>query len=317
MPKISILMPSMRVGGISLTLDGLSKQNFRDFELVFSDALWAYRHEQVAAEAARLGVPIKHVEVAGNKFPLCSYCRHMNTALVHATGEIAVLIVDYTWLPPDNLQRHADFHASHAANAGLMGPHRYTVFPKLSAAFPTYKNEDTDRYAEDVRSGKLDSVMMSIFEKPFTDDASELEIDTAGGRDCKLDLPHGPCVPTNLHCKNESVRLEHLVAINGFDEDLDGTHGWQDSDIADKLTVLRGVNWTVDPTHIAQIVNPRHCFPYGARNRPYTENEKTWRRKQYDGYPPVNTWSLAEARDRVAKSEKWTDLIVENVNVCG
>lgn len=297
----------MRCGGVDALLHGLSGQTFRDFELVLCDALWSYRHEQVVAEADNVGVSIKHVDVAGNKFPLCSYCRHMNTALVHATGEIAVLLVDYTWLPPDNLQRHADFHAARPSNYGLMGPHRYTIFPPLAKTFPSYQNADTDKYAEDVRSGKLTEVMLSVFEQPFNQDARLLATDQIGGRDVKHDLPAGPCDPTNLHCKNESVRLEHLVTINGFDEDLDGTHGWQDSDIADRLTQKCGIQWIVDPTHVAEIVNPRYSFPFGARERPFMTNEDVWRTKKAAGYPRVNEWDLAEARKRVADGMTWTE----------
>jgi hypothetical protein len=299
--RVSVLCPTMRVGGIDVLLHGLSKQTHRDFELVLSDALWGYRHDLVQQEAERFGVHVVHVEPRGLRFPVCTYCRHMNEAIVHATGDLALLIVDYTWLAPDTLARHVAHHNG-KPRAGLMGPHRYAALPAIKPIVSHYGHSpsETERYANDVRSRALDSMMLSIFlsfegDPRLFPDADDIT-DGVRHRDPKFSEPAGPIHPFMLHCRNESVRLEHLIEINGFDEDLDGTHGWQDSDIADRLTIKVGVEWQHDPSLVTHIVNPRPVFPFGLRERPNHTNEAIWRRKQAMGYPAVNSWNLREAR---------------------
>jgi glycosyltransferase involved in cell wall biosynthesis len=288
----------MRCGGVDVLIAGLRGQTFRDFELVFSDALHNYR-PRLAQQVADSGVPFVHVNPREHRFPLNTYCRVMNEAIVAARGEIALLIVDYTWLPPDLLERHVRFHEANGQRAGFMGPHRYVRLPELATLWPRYAHgeSETKRYVEDVQSGRLDKFMLSIFAETYDRDAAA-EPEDGYARDGKRDQPAGPIGPTWLHCKNESVRMEHLVAVNGFDEDLDESHAYQDSDIADRLTALRGVEWQVDPTMIAQIVNPRTVFPLSKRVRSHQDNERIWRKKQAAGYPRVNSWSLAEVRDR-------------------
>ena len=313
--RVSVLCPTMRVGGIDVLLHGLAQQTHRDFELVLSDALWKFRRDEVKAEADRLGVSVVHVEPRGLRFPLCTYCRHMNEAIVHATGELALLIVDYTWLAPDTIARHIAHHEQ-VPGSGFMGPHRYAELPPIDPRFPRYGHDpsETERYSRDVYTHTLDPLMLSIFERPLGEgddprlsaEDSSADIIGADGktirnRDPKLEQPAGRIHWGFLHCKNESVRLEHFVELNGFDEDLDGSHGWQDSDIACRLTEKCGIQWFVDPTMVVQIVNPRSVFPFGIRERPYQTNEQIWHKKMGDGHPPVNTWILREARKKLGR----------------
>lgn len=307
MPRVSLICPSMRVGGLDVLCAGLRGQTFKDFELVFSDAIAERRNSVIETSPDALArdwiwhtpFNIVHVRPRDHRFPMNTYCRVMNEAIVAASGEIALLVTDYTWLPPDLIDRHVRFHEANGPKAGFMGPHRYVRLPELSQAFPAYSHDpsDTARYAVDVESGRLDALMFSIFAEPYNRNAAE-EPEDGYARDGKRDLPAGPIGYSYLHCKNESVRLEHLIAINGFDEDLDESHAYQDSDIADRLTQKCGVEWTLDPTCIAHIVNPRTIFPLSLRLRSHQDNERVWRAKQAAGYPPVNTWSLAEARER-------------------
>jgi glycosyltransferase involved in cell wall biosynthesis len=305
-PLVSVLCPSMRVGGLDVLVAGLRAQTFKDFELVFSDAIAEHRNRLIETLPNALASDlmwhtpfnIVHVRPRDHRFPLNTYCRVMNEGLVAANGEIVLLITDYTWLPPDLIERHVRFHEANGPKAGFMGPHRYVRLPELSPVFEKYvhSEQETARYVSDVRSGRLDSCMFSIFAEPYNRNAAE-EPEDGYARDGKRDQPAGPIGFSYLHCKNESVRLEHLIAINGFDEDLDESHAYQDSDIADRLSVKRGIDWQLDPTMIAHIVNPRTIFPLSKRLRSHQDNERVWRAKQAAGYPRVNNWSLAEARE--------------------
>ena len=131
MPFVSVIVPTNRVGGLDLVFDSLRDQTFQDFELIISDGIYQHRKD-VVAERAR-GVQYKHVEPFDNPFPLNSYCRTVNTALAHADCELVVLLSDYTWVYPDCLSKHVEFHRSHDKVA-VSSPHRYLMLPPVHEA---------------------------------------------------------------------------------------------------------------------------------------------------------------------------------------
>jgi hypothetical protein len=313
MPKISVVCPTMRLGGIDVLCHGLFQQTFRDFELVLVDGLFK-RRSDIFKEKLPPGVnfTFKHLEPRDNPFPINSFCRYSNTALLHVDCEIVLFITDYTWLPPYALANHVAFHTYPPwPNAGLMSPHDYVGLPPLSPIFPTYGREDIDTYVNDLDSGKLDPLMYSIFDGGFSGInklGADPNIDRSGARDLKLDYNRGPIDSTWFHGKNESCQLKSVLDINGWDEDLDGSHGWQDTDLADRLSKTAGVSWYVDPAVVAYIVNPRYIFPHGKRIKDNQTseielmktnnyiNEQIWLSKRSHGYPPVNDYNLKETR---------------------
>jgi glycosyltransferase involved in cell wall biosynthesis len=302
-PKISLIIPTMRVGGLDILTHGLKGQNFRDFELVLVDGIHDLRIG--IFDDKSLDFPITHIAPRENPFPLNSFCQYSNTGLVHARGDLVLFATDYTWFPPDCIEKHIIFHEALGRGHGLMCPHRYITLPSLNPKFIPYKPFSTDeaeKYAQDVRSMPPE-LMWSILLTEFNSEADKMpheEIPSGHifyGHDPKLFLPPGPVVPSMFHGKNESCRLENVLDVNGWDEDLDGTHGYQDSDLADRLTTKMGLQWTLDPGNIAYIVNPRSVFPFARRTREITTNEAIWNSKRLAGYPDMpNSWSLLQAR---------------------
>jgi glycosyltransferase involved in cell wall biosynthesis len=306
MPFISVIVPTMRVGGLNVLFDSLARSEFTDFELVLVDALYPRRKEVVAEEARDRFLRVIHVE-GSEHFPVTSYCAMMNKGIVAASGEVVVMAVDYTRFRPDTLGKHAAWHRENVG--GLMGPHRYV---KLDAdkTFPAYGREEIDRYERDIRLGQIDDFMFSIGDA--TDEhADPFHVD--GGTtatwdaDPKLRMPAGPIAPAFLHCKNESVRLEALLEVNGFDEALDGCHGWQDSDLADRLAIKAGVRFTLDPTCVVDIANPRGVFPFAKRLRDFRTNEGIWYAARAAGYPTPNKYSLRERREQIRTTKAIRD----------
>lgn len=308
-PFISVVVPTMRVGGLDVLCAGLAGQTFRDFELVLSDNVGP----RVGLMDLRAAPGFVHTVPEGNEFPLAQFCRTSNEALVHARGEVVFMMVDYTWLPPNTLAEHAKFHRENPEKtAALMMPHEYRELPQLCLTFEKceYKsgletrdadNAEAQRYAEDVANGVHEDNFWSIFEKPMTpgDDPREaLAVHPKwGGADPKNKLPAGSIVGNYFHAKNESVKLDVLLDANGWDEDLDGTHCFQDSDLAERLEVRHGVRWTLSHAAQAQIINPRTVFPFAKRERDYMTNEMVWKRKKARGYvDPVNDWSIRDRR---------------------
>lgn len=300
MPKISVVVPTMRVGGLDVLFNGLAGQSFKDFELVLSDGLHRFRKDVVEERAAGYGFPVKHVEPADNPFPVNSFCRHANAGLVHASGEIVVMFVDYTWAHPGCLQTHADFHDANPGRSGLVCPHRYLMLPDLKLdLYPTgdrYSDSSIDAYVRDLESGRLSPVMWSIFRDDLTD-AGPLPGDPYGA-DPKMSMPTGPVGPDVFFAKNESVRTSDLVEVNGWNEDMDGTHGYQDWDLSERLSHRLGLRWFHIRENVADIVNPRLWLPHGKRLHPFDANRVVLERCRASGYPNPNSWSLADERKR-------------------
>ncbi|HYE92598.1 MAG TPA: glycosyltransferase [Terriglobales bacterium] len=314
-PYISVVVPTMRVGGLDVLWSGLVQQTFKDFELVLVDGIQAR-----IGSIDFPGIAWQHVAPFNNEFPVASFCHYANTGLVHARGEIVFMMVDYTWLPPETLEAHAAWHRRHDdPRAALMMPHEYRELPVLAFTFgngipfdyrsgtgdPALDNAEARRYAQNVASGAHDAHFWSIFNHPFNadDDARHLAVHPKwGGADPKnrLVCPPGESVlldNTYFHAKNESVKRSMLLDANGWDEDLDGTHCFQDNDLSDRLTRKHDVTWFLRKDAIAQIVNPRTVFPFAERERDYMTNLLLWKSKQAAGYvEPVNTWSLREKR---------------------
>lgn len=297
-PFLSVIVPTMRAGGIDILIDALAAQEYTDFELVLVDALYRHRRDLVAAYARDRFVRLVHVEPRPNPFPVAAFCAMANAGLVAATGEVVVHMVDYSRPRPDCLRRHAEFHKNSDEYEGFMGPHQYIQLD-VDSMVPRYAQSDADLYEDDLAAGKLDPRMLSIgmatdqYAKPWVVDGGNLATWDA---DPKLRMPAGPIAPVFFHGKNESLWLKDALSVNGWDEDLDGTHCYQDSDYADRLSVVAGVQWTLDPLCVVEIANPRGVFPLARRLRDFRENEKIWHAKRAAGYPRPNRYSLAERR---------------------
>jgi glycosyltransferase involved in cell wall biosynthesis len=291
-PFISVIVPTMRAGGIDHLMDTLAQQTFTDFELVLVDGLYERRQDIVYEEAQNRFLCVRHVGLSPNPFPVCSFCQYANAGIVASTGEVLLFAVDYSRFPKDHLAKHAAFHEDPAnRKRGLMAPHHYVPLVR-SQQFPVYGRPDVDHYEVDIKAGKLDRYLFTL--TPEGDNVTEGEAGNHladGGAivpaDCdpKLRMPPGRIGPEFFHAKNESVRREHVLAIDGWDTELDGAHLYQDSDFSDRLSTLAGVEWHLDPTAVLDIANPRHIFPFARRLRDHQENYVIWQRKKVAGYP--------------------------------
>jgi glycosyltransferase involved in cell wall biosynthesis len=302
-PTISIMVPTMRVGGLDVLLESLKHQTFKDFELVIVDGIYKYRKSLVEKIKSNYDFPIIHVEPTKNTFPIGCCCNSSNTGIINCSADLLLIITDYTYLPANCVEKHVKFHTDNPQeNLGYMCPHQYKLVPELNPNFVTYKNPlmDAQLYAADLESGKLNEFLFSTFKEPFSQDPENLPLDSMGNADTKLFMTAGPADQNAFNGKNESLKISAALKINGYDEDLDGTHCWQDNVFSDMLVKKLGFTWIVDPNNKVYIVNPRHITPWSKRMRTYQTNKGIWERKRDSGYPnQANSWNLAEARDAI------------------
>jgi len=308
---ISVIVPSNRVGGIDLLLDSLARQTFKDFELILVDALIPYR-----APIVTQSFKTTHIPPRDNRFPEQMYCRTVNTGIAHARGETIVLLCDYSFLHEDCLATHARLQAIRPVPVTC--DYRYITLPDLKPGLPTYVqtvaptddasnaeyvaqvNAQSDRYADDVRSGRLADYMWSIFAEPMTAETIA---------DSTITHWHTPSTTAKLHedwnwcsLKNESFPTELLLAMNGIDEAYDRSHVYQDSEFSYRLRE-RGVRWySGEPGEgLVTVVNPRPIMNIKRLAEPITYNQKLcFEEREAALRLPVNPgFSLREWRERV------------------
>lgn len=307
-PDISIVMPTMRIGGLDIIFESLKYQTFKNFEFIISDSIYKYRKDIVAEKTKQYSFAVKHVEPTKNTFPIGHFCNAENTGLVNASSNIVLMITDYTYLQPTCIEQHIAFHNEYTAdNRGYMGSHQYKSLPTLHADFIQYTNEDTDKYVSDLAANKFSNVMWSIFDSDFIQDPEALPLDSMGNADTKLFMPYHHNADQNLfNGKNESVKTEAALSINGWDEDLDGTTPYQDNVFSDMLVRKLGLKWSVNGQNKAYIVNPRSVFPWSKRMRPIESNLKIWRTKEAVLYKD-------QINDRSIRDERTTTLAKEAI----
>jgi glycosyltransferase involved in cell wall biosynthesis len=286
MPKVSVVVPTMRIGGFDVLCNSLVSQTYKDFELVIADSLYKFRRNLVAERLTKLPFKVVHAEVSGSRFPINEFCRVANTGLMGASGELVVFVVDYTWLNPTCLAKHVKFHVEHSG-FGYLGVHRYRHLPAV-ALTPSYGQvtvyDDTlsDRYAQNLEAGLHKESMWSIFEKELKQ-IDDLAVDQSL-RDHKFNQRSGNTDYRGFFAKNDSFKLADVMSVGGWDEDLDGSHGYQDYALSSKLDTLLGVKWYQDTSNINEIVNPRSVLPCGKRIRSFDSNKQIWETKMARGF---------------------------------
>ncbi len=302
---ISVIVPSNRTGGLDVLCDSLDAQSYRNFELILVDALYDYRRDIVAQHAAQYGFPIVHIPPRDNRFPEQQYCRTMNTGIAHAHGDTLVFLCDYSFCHPDCLATHASF------TGPLTLDYRYLELPETKLGLPNYRervsgteenaqlytdevNANAERFAADVRSGRLDDFMWSIFTEPVT----EAYLATL-----QVEHEHRPStadLATDWNwCsfKNESFPTELVLDMNGLDEAYDESHAWQDSEFSYRLRT-RGIQWRSAPGGLVSVVNPRGIMNIKRMAKPlFWNRDLCFGSRRADLGLPVNPgFSLREMR---------------------
>ena len=323
MPRVSVIVPTNRVGGLDLIFDSLEIQTYKDFELILSDNIFKYRKDLVAERSESYKFPIIHTEPFNNPFPLNSYCRSVNAALAYASGELVVMLSDYSWQESYWLQKHIEFHDQNQ-NMAVSSPHVYLdLFPVHSSVTDTYgpvaimdtadapfeqaEINGMDKYVQDLDDGVFDQVMWSLFEDGVNLSDTPLLSEANGPaspRDIKLGVDTGVIPPTHVFLKNDSFRLDQMMELNGIDEELDGAHGYQDYDISYRFVEKLGVQWYCDASNVVFIPNPRLVFRMRSRNRSNYDNRDIYEAKRAAGFPTPNTWSLKERNARIRSGNR-------------
>lgn len=300
-PYISIVIATARIGGWDILFAGLENQTFKNFEVIIADSLYKYRKDIVKEKAKQYSINYKHIEPIKDNFPSISYCHANNSAITHASGDVILFTTDYHYFPPNYIQKHVDFHQSHANNIGYAPSVIPKMAPEIKSGLLSYGNYT--KYLEDLNSGILQDYMWSSFITDIdinTPDFATVANDPDGGYDPKRSIQPGVEVPpTIIHLQSESIKTNIVLESNGLNEALDGSHGWQDIEFSHRLRNLFGFKWIGDNTNNIYRTGSHRIIQRFQFTRPPGSNEQIFQKYANGSKDPVNNWSLKEARENI------------------
>lgn len=321
-PYISIIMPTMRIGGLDIVFDCLEKQTFKDFELILVDNLYDYRKDIVKEKLKQYSFQCKHINTIKKQFPLHTYCHCVNSGIVQASGDIILFSSDYYYRMPNFLQKHADFHKITPDNWGYAPPGLNIISPTLlKKDLPTYGINNHEQYMQDLEMGKLQNFMWSIFDDSSIFNSQNVlhwpeEDRNIRGYDMKIDYNYGQWVsPDYIFLQCESVKIKPLLAANGLNEELDGCHAFQDVDLSYRLKNLFDFKWVGDNTNISyRMANAHQIINKVKLISSYKESgnlgKSIFEKYKKGSTDQVNDWNLSEIHAANQKKQEIDEQII-------
>lgn len=230
---ISVILTTARFGGLDVLFDSMARQTFKgDFEVVIADEFYDERHaafrrcDQYWKTDLFFHLPPKR------PCRLYDDSLGVNTALAAASGELIVILADYTWTPCDYLQAHWDFYK---ANPGWSMSCYLDRFP-----LPPMKGE--------LYSIERDwwSVFQDDFNPSWFDGKEPVYRERRGSvgkvhDDGKVEIPG-----EYVYLLGDSVPMSVVREINGIDERLVGGYSANDICFGMRANML-GWKWALNP----------------------------------------------------------------------
>ena len=224
-PRITVVTPTARLGGIDCLAWSLRNQTFKDFELIVVDELYKKRGRVVEEYLSSYGIDVKVLPSKPKKMRY-KVASSLNVAIDHANGELIVVVEDYPILTNSNLLEQYWNLYQKFNNTFFTGP-RHRVFWRSNI-------KDLEKVGEE-------ELYISIFDKPLEEilRCVEFEITWVDPRVNLLGTESkfvGECC--HLHVSNAAIPMKIVEDVGGFDEDYDGCHGMHDFDFEFRARVL-------------------------------------------------------------------------------
>jgi len=235
LPNIHVLQP---------TIESLKIQSFKDFEFVLVDGLYHLRPKLFKGEPFREDklpflvkhVPIEHNEMFNHRFPMdnrrWNICGSLNTAVIHASGELLVRLDDCSEFSSDYTQRFWDGYQS--------GYFPCAQHVRFLEGKPAYLNDDYRKRGYESSTSvnygcknalehNRDEILKQIYgEGGLIRDTRYEIVKKEGGR---------KIAPPEWYYGYSSVSLEAALNVNGWDELFDFDKSLEDSDMGSRLSM--------------------------------------------------------------------------------
>lgn len=238
-PKVSVVVPTLRLGGMDVLFGALRRQTFKDYELVLVDEWRDMRTESVAHLADTTGVSLLHVR------PDRPGLAHaLNVGLGKARGKLVCPLNDYHWPPQDWLARH------------------WSVFQRSGGAWTC--NGLAEHHAPPALKPVGLDVMdytMTVFRRPFEGNFSDLPVlyreDLAWTKRFRWSLGDGlytSCGREYYNTLNNSIPRSVLLKINGYDETYDQSRAVLDIDAGVRAEIV-GHRFALDTGNVVHVLS--------------------------------------------------------------
>ena len=234
---ISAVLSTARLGGLDVLFESMEAQEFDgDFEVVMADQFYEERRTEVADEFNRrdgtaLQRNFKHL-------PPKRECRiyddslGINTALAAASGELVVILTDFTRAPPDYLQAHWDFHKANPGWSMSCYLDRYPLPPMKGEPYSV----ERDWW----------SVFQEDFSPSWFDGKEPVYRERRGSvgkvhEDGKVEIPGD-----YVYLLGDSVPMSVVRELGGIDERFCGGYSANDIDVGMRANHI-GHRWALNP----------------------------------------------------------------------
>lgn len=107
---LSVIYLTYRPGGYDVLVDGLRNQTYQNYELICVDEIMS-RQDVVLKYLKKHDIPVTYVGPSKPKcFPELPFnlINAYNTGTLQSRGDVVILLNDYIWLPPNNLEKIVD-----------------------------------------------------------------------------------------------------------------------------------------------------------------------------------------------------------------
>ena len=242
--KISVIYTTYRYGGFDILADSLRHQTVKDYELIVIDDLTVNRSEMVRKYLEDNGINAKYI---GPSKPHCfadiayNLINAWNTGVLASTGDILVFIGDYTWLPPNALDKFLQYEDTLKKGCAITGIAHY------------WRKEPIDVEKELTH-------LISIWKEPWKGNPEQNGWSTPTW-----------WVPEVFESFYFAVSYDLLLKTNAFQECYDNDTGDQIVPFLKKAREV-GADFFVDKENICEMIHHRDWEPHDtwhhAKKRP-------------------------------------------------
>ena len=251
MVSISCVLPSARDSYTVLDLpdlhifqspfESMSRQTFRDFELVICDSLWPSRRDFV--EEKNWGFEVKYVPPHPNHRYWIdrgrwAVCEQLNSAILQAEGELLVRVDDCSMFDPSYLQRIWD---EYQKGNFLLAMHSRWHGGKQAYYTSEYLENGYEAKYSAAREPDRRATLDRIYGKgqPVRDTRWPV-VEQRGGR---------MAAPPEWFYGYSACSLEAMLKINGYNERFDSDKSEEDQNCGLRLALAGYTNFVLDTRH--------------------------------------------------------------------
>ena len=232
--KVSILLRIHRYGGLDVLYNSMVQQIFPkdDFEIIICDKLYDYRKDLVAEKFKDFNVVHFKPKIISEYYMQSA---PLNDCLERASGELSIVVGDYTYCQPEWIQRHWLYHLGKFC---VCSPQVIYGLPPLNSNL----KQCWSTFRED-----FDLIMFKTLPQFMLDP--------------KLNINYNQIVGHNFwYNRNESFPTQWARDIGGWNEEYDKSTSFENKEFALRLVTKKNAVIINDPDNkIYRIMS----FPIG------------------------------------------------------